>query len=207
MRNYTLTEKQLESLKKMFDAMREAPGKIETEINDEYHAEGCEGDIDFHELRGTLEIMFGDLSRELKYLIEDVENQPAAVQWVEDVKEFRRCYGLNTPAKTEGEVMTQLGCVSEEFLELFREIIKSHYTPSVKVLDGICDLLYTTIGLALALGCDIEGAFAEVQRSNMTKLGADGKPIYREDGKVLKGPNFEPPRLEPYLPKEKSEDA
>ena len=199
MRNYTLTEKQLESLKKMFDAMREAPGKIETEINDEYHAEGG---IDFHELRGTLEVMFGDLSRELKYLIEDVENQPMPIQWVEDVKEFRRCYGLNTPTKTEGEVMTQLGCVSEEFLELFREIIKSHYAPSLKVLDGICDLLYTTIGLALALGCDIEGAFAEVQRSNMTKLGVDGKPIYREDGKVLKGPNFEPPRLEPYLPKE-----
>ena len=93
MRNYTLTEKQLESLKKMFDAMHEAPGKIETEINDEYHAEGGEGDI---EIRGTLEVMFDDLSRDLKYLIEDVENQPASIQWVEDVKEFRRLYKLNT---------------------------------------------------------------------------------------------------------------
>ena len=199
MRNYTLTEKQLESLKKMFDAMREAPGKIETEINDEYHAEGGEDDI---ELRGTLEVMFGDLSRELKYLIEDIENQPMPIQWVEDVKEFRRRYGINTPAKTAEEVRTQFGCVLEEYQELFGAIIESCFAPSLKVLDGICDLLYTTIGLALALGCDIEGAFAEVQRSNMTKLGADGKPIYREDGKVLKGPNFEPPRLEPYLPKE-----
>lgn len=199
MRNYTLTEKQLESLKKMFDAMREAPGKIETEINDEYHAEGG---IDFHELRGTLEVMFGDLSRELKYLIEDVENQPMPIQWVEDVKEFRRRYGLNTPAKTKKEVRTQFKCVREEFSELFDEICESDFRPSVKVLDGICDLLFTTIGLAIVLDCDIQGAFAEVQRSNMTKLGADGKPIYREDGKVLKGPNFEPPRLEPYLPKE-----
>ncbi len=207
MRNYTLTEKQLESLKKMFDAMLEAPGKIETEINDEYHAEGGEGDIDFHELRGTLEVMFGDLSRELKYLIEDVENQPMPIQWVEDVKEFRRCYGINTPAKTAEEIKTQFKCVNEEFYELYEALIRSYFAPSVKILDGICDLLYTTIGLALALGCDIEGAFAEVQRSNMTKLGADGKPIYREDGKVLKGPNFEPPRLEPYLPKEKSENA
>lgn len=204
MRNYTLTEKQLESLKKMFDAMREAPGKIETEINDEYHAEGG---IDFHELRGTLEVMFGDLSRELKYLIEDVENQPMPIQWVEDVKEFRRCYGINTPAKTAEEIKTKFKCVNEEFYELYEALIRSYFAPSVKILDGICDLLYTTIGLALALGCDIEGAFAEVQRSNMTKLGADGKPIYREDGKVLKGPNFEPPRLEPYLPKEKSENA
>lgn len=204
MRNYTLTEKQLESLKKMFDTMREAPGEIETEINDEYHAEGGEGDI---ELRGTLEVMFGDLSRELKYLIEDVENQSVPVQWVEDVKEFRRCYEINTPAKTAEEVRTQFKCVQEEYNELFKAIIESDFAPSLKVLDGICDLLYTTIGLALALGCDIEGAFAEVQRSNMTKLGADGKPIYRNDGKVLKGPHFKPPRLEPYLPKEASGNA
>ena len=204
MRNYTLTEKQLESLKKMFEAMREAPGKIETEINDEYHAEGGEDDI---ELRGTLEVMFGDFSRELKYIIEDVENQHAAVQWVEDVKEFRCCYGINTPAKTAKEIKTQFKCVQEEYNELFKAIIESYFAPSLKVLDGICDLLYTTIGLALSLGCDIEGAFAEVQRSNMTKLGADGKPIYRDDGKVLKGPHFKPPRLEPFLPKEASGNA
>ena len=101
MRNYTLTEKQLESLKKMFEAMREAPGKIDIEINEEHHAEGGEGDI---EIRGTLEVMFEDLSRDLKYLIEDVENQPAPIRWVEDVKEFRRLYKLNTPAKTKKEV-------------------------------------------------------------------------------------------------------
>ena len=178
--------------------MLEAPGKIETEINDEYHAEGGEGDI---ELRGTLEVMFGDLGRELKYLIEDVENQPAPIRWVEDVKEFRRLYRLNTPANTRDEVKTQFECVREEFFELFHEIYKSNFKPSVKVLDGICDLLFTTVGLALVLDCDIQGAFAEVVRSNLTKLGADGKPIYREDGKVLKGPNFEEPRLEPFVPK------
>ena len=199
MPNYTLTEKQLESLKKMFDAMREAPGKIETEINDEYHAEGGEGDI---EIRGTLEVMFEDLSRDLKYLIEDVENQQAPIQWVEDVKEFRRLYKLNTSAKTKKEVWTQFKCVREEFSELFDEICESDFRPSIKVLDGICDLLFTTVGLAIVLDCDVQGAFAEVVRSNLTKLGADGKPIYREDGKVLKGPNFEEPQLEPFLPKE-----
>ncbi|OUO91849.1 nucleoside triphosphate pyrophosphohydrolase family protein [Cloacibacillus sp. An23] len=204
MKNYTLTEKQLGTLKKTLDSMLEAPGKIETEINDEYHAEGGEGDI---ELRGTLEVMFGDLGRELKYLIEDVENQPAPIQWVEDVKEFRRLYRLNTPAKTKKEVWTQFKCVREELSELFDEICESDFRPSVKVLDGICDLLFTTVGLALVLDCDIQGAFAEVVRSNLTKLGADGKPIYREDGKVLKGPNFEEPKLKPFLPKEASWNA
>lgn len=204
MKNYTLTEKQLGTLKKALDSMLEAPGKIETEINDEYHAEGGEGDI---ELRGTLEVMFGDLSRELKYLIEDVENQPAPIQWVEDVKEFRRLYRLNTPAKTRKEVRTQFKCVCEEFFELLDELYESDFKPSVKVLDGICDLLFTTVGLALVLDCDVQGAFAEVVRSNLTKLGADGKPIYREDGKVLKGPNFEEPKLEPFLPKEASWNA
>ena len=204
MKNYTLTEKQLGTLKKALDSMLEAPGKIATEINDEYHAEGGEGDI---ELRGTLEVMFGDLSRELKYLIEDVENQPAPIQWVEDVKEFRRLYRLNTPAKTRKEVRTQFKCVCEEFFELLDELYESDFKPSVKVLDGICDLLFTTVGLALVLDCDVQGAFAEVVRSNLTKLGADGKPIYREDGKVLKGPNFEEPKLEPFLPKEASWNA
>ena len=193
MKHYALTEKQLDMLKKMLDSMREAPGKIDIEINEEHHAEGGEGDI---EIRGTLEVMFDDLSRDLKYLIE-----------VDDVKEFRRLYKLNTPAKTKKEVWTQFKCVREEFSELFDEICESDFRPSIKVLDGICDLLFTTVGLAIVLDCDVQGAFAEVVRSNLTKLGADGKPIYRADGKVLKGPNFEEPQLEPFLPKEVSWNA
>lgn len=194
MRSYTLTEKQLESLKRHAENLGEiSQGFVDGQGINVKNFEECMGALND--------------ARELKYLIEDAENQPAAVQWVEDVKEFRRCYEINTPAKTAEEVRTQFKCVREEFFELFDELCESDFRSSVKVLDGICDLLYTTIGLALSLGCDVEGAFAEVQRSNMTKLGADGKPIYREDGKVLKGPNFEPPQLEPYLPKEASDNA
>lgn len=60
----------------------------------------------------------------------------------------------------------------------------------------LADLLYVVYDAAAAFGLDIDKVFAEVHSSNMSKLGSDGKPIYREDGKVLKGPNYTPPNLE-----------
>ena len=67
------------------------------------------------------------------------------------------------------------------------------------MLDAICDLIYVAIGFALKAGMDIDGAFREVHRSNMSKLDKDGKPIKRADGKVLKGPHFTPPKLDAYI--------
>jgi phosphoribosyl-ATP pyrophosphohydrolase len=67
------------------------------------------------------------------------------------------------------------------------------------ILKEACDLVYVIIGLCRAYGWDFDAAFAEVHRSNMSKLGADGKPIYREDGKVLKGPNYSPANVQPCL--------
>jgi len=64
-----------------------------------------------------------------------------------------------------------------------------------KLAKELADLLYVTYGTAITFGIPIDDVFAEVHRSNMSKLGADGKPIYREDGKVLKGPNYTPPDL------------
>ncbi len=69
----------------------------------------------------------------------------------------------------------------------------------VGVADAIADLLYVVYGAALTFGIPVRAVFAEVHRSNMTKLGDDGIPLYREDGKVLKGPNFSPPNLLPIL--------
>ena len=69
----------------------------------------------------------------------------------------------------------------------------------VGVADAIADLLYVVYGAALTFGIPVREVFAEVHRSNMTKLGGDGVPLYREDGKVLKGPNFSPPELLPIL--------
>ena len=69
----------------------------------------------------------------------------------------------------------------------------------VAAADALTDILYVTYGAAHAFGIDVDACFAEVQRSNMSKLGEDGKPIYREDGKVLKGPNYSEPDLKSVL--------
>jgi predicted HAD superfamily Cof-like phosphohydrolase len=71
----------------------------------------------------------------------------------------------------------------------------------VEITDALADQLYILLGTMVAhgMGDIIEDVFDEVHRSNMSKLGEDGKPIYREDGKVLKGPNFSPPNIEQFL--------
>ena len=69
----------------------------------------------------------------------------------------------------------------------------------VAVADALTDILYVTYGAGHAYGIDLDACFKEVQRSNMSKLGEDGEPIYREDGKVLKGPNFSEPDLKSIL--------
>ena len=71
----------------------------------------------------------------------------------------------------------------------------------VEITDALADQLYILLGTMVAHGMKdiIEDVFNEVHRSNMSKLGEDGKPIYREDGKVLKGPNFTPPNIEQFL--------
>lgn len=61
--------------------------------------------------------------------------------------------------------------------------------------DAVCDLVYVLVGSLGSFGVDFDKCFAEVHRSNMSKLGEDGKPIVRADGKILKGPNFTPPDL------------
>lgn len=65
--------------------------------------------------------------------------------------------------------------------------------------DAFGDILVVTIGTALTFGLDIEEIMRRIHTSNMSKLGEDGKPIYREDGKVLKGPNYEPPKLDDLI--------
>lgn len=69
----------------------------------------------------------------------------------------------------------------------------------VEIADALTDILYVTYGAGHAFGIDLDKCFKEVQRSNMSKLGEDGKPIYREDGKVMKGPNYSEPDLKSTL--------
>ena len=70
---------------------------------------------------------------------------------------------------------------------------------AAEAADALADLIYVIYGMALETGIDLASVLAEVQRSNMSKLGADGKPVYREDGKVLKGPDYFPPNVEAVL--------
>jgi len=84
-----------------------------------------------------------------------------------------------------------------EELEELKDAIKDK--DIVEVADALTDILYVTYGAGLAFGIDLDKCYAEVHRSNMTKLGEDGKPVYREDGKIKKGPNYERPNLRKVL--------
>ena len=94
---------------------------------------------------------------------------------------------------SEEVVDLRLDLIEEELQELTDA---SYNEDMVEIADALTDILYVTYGMGAALGIDLDKCFEEVQRSNMSKLGADGKPIYREDGKVMKGPNYSPPNLQ-----------
>lgn len=69
----------------------------------------------------------------------------------------------------------------------------------LEIADALTDILYVVYGAGHAFGIDLDACLAEVHRSNMTKLGVDGRPIYREDGKILKGENYEEPNLGQFV--------
>ena len=83
--------------------------------------------------------------------------------------------------------------------ELDEYIIAAIDKDLVEVADALGDLLYVVLGSAVEHGIDLEPVLAEIHRSNMSKLGEDGKPVLREDGKILKGPGFFLPNLEGVL--------
>jgi predicted HAD superfamily Cof-like phosphohydrolase len=69
----------------------------------------------------------------------------------------------------------------------------------LEIADALTDILYVVYGAGHAFGIDLDDCFHEVHSSNMTKLGADGRPLYREDGKVMKGPNYREPDLTKFV--------
>jgi NTP pyrophosphatase (non-canonical NTP hydrolase) len=69
----------------------------------------------------------------------------------------------------------------------------------LEIADALTDILYVVYGAGHAFGLDLDDCFHEVHSSNMTKLGADGRPLYREDGKVMKGPNYREPDLTKFV--------
>ena len=85
----------------------------------------------------------------------------------------------------------------EEELEELKEAIKKKDLQ--ETIDALTDILYVTYGAGHAFGVNLDKCFEEVQKSNMSKLGADGKPIFNENGKVMKGPNYFKPNLSQFL--------
>ena len=116
------------------------------------------------------------------------------------VKKFMDTYGQEVKSKAEfpnkNIVKLRLNLIKEELEEL-QEAIKQE--DLLEVADALTDILYVTYGAGHAFGIDLDNCFDEVQKSNMSKLGADGKPIYNENGKVMKGPKYFKPDLKQFL--------
>ena len=116
------------------------------------------------------------------------------------VKKFMQIFGQEIKDKAEfpKEKIVQLRyeLIKEELEELNQAIKEKDIK---EVADALADILYVTYGAGHAFGIDLDKCFNEVQQSNMSKLGSDGKPIYNESGKVMKGPNYFKPDLSKFL--------
>lgn len=114
----------------------------------------------------------------------------------EKVAEFHEAFRLASGEEFKKDDLLDLriNLLEEEFKELLDEL-KSSPVSRTKVLKELCDLLYVAYGLGVAYGLPVDWGFDQVHKSNMSKLGRDGKPVYREDGKVIKGPNYKPPEF------------
>ena len=118
----------------------------------------------------------------------------------DDVKTFMQTFGQ--------EVKIKAGFPNKKIVKLRYDLIKEELnelqnamnTKNLKeIADALTDILYVTYGAGHAYGIDLDKCFSEVQRSNMSKLGEDGKPIYNKKGKVMKGPQYFEPNLKQFI--------
>ncbi|MEE1898471.1 nucleoside triphosphate pyrophosphohydrolase family protein [Flavobacterium rakeshii] len=119
------------------------------------------------------------------------------------VKEFHSAFGLGISEQPKADLgeavnMLRFNLMKEENEEYLEAVQNNDLT---EIADALGDMLYILCGTIIEHGLQhkIEEVFDEIQRSNMSKLGEDGKPIYREDGKVMKGPNYFKPNFEEIL--------
>ena len=118
----------------------------------------------------------------------------------ESVKKFMQTFGQEVKIKasfpSEKIVSLRIDLINEELQEL-KQAEKKHDIK--EVADALTDILYVTYGAGHAFGINLDKCFEEVQNSNMSKLGSDGKPIYNANGKVMKGPNYVEPNLTKFV--------
>ena len=118
----------------------------------------------------------------------------------EKVKVFMQTFGQevkkNSSLSSDKINKLRISLIEEELNELKQAIQQNDIK---EVADALTDILYVTYGAGHAFGIDLDKCFNEVQNSNMSKLSKDGKPIYNDAGKVMKGPNYFRPNLEKFL--------
>ena len=118
----------------------------------------------------------------------------------ESVKKFMQTFGQEVRTKasfpSDKIVSLRIDLINEELSEL-REAVKKKDIK--EVADALTDILYVTYGAGTAFGVNLDKCFEEVHNSNMSKLGSDGKPIYNDKGKVMKGPKYFKPDLSKHI--------
>ena len=118
----------------------------------------------------------------------------------EKVGVFMKTFGQNVKQSSsfssEKINALRVSLIKEELGELIEAMNKKDL---VEVADALTDILYVTYGAGHAFGINLDDCFEEVQNSNMSKLDKDGKPIYNENGKVMKGPNYFKPDLSKFI--------
>ena len=118
----------------------------------------------------------------------------------ESVKKFMETFGQEVKSEAsfpkDKIIRLRLDLIREELSELKDALEKKDIK---EVADALTDILYVTYGAGHAFGINLDKWFEEVQNSNMSKLGSDGKPIYNEQGKVMKGPDYFKPNLSKFV--------
>ena len=118
----------------------------------------------------------------------------------QNVKKFMQTFGQEVKERNEFPNEKTIQLRYELIKEELEELNKAIKDKDMKeVADALTDILYVTYGAGHAFGINLDKCFDEVQESNMSKLGADGKPIYNDNGKVMKGPNYFKPDLNKFL--------
>ena len=115
----------------------------------------------------------------------------------QQAKEFRKSFQVKNSTSPASRTMQRTLIVEEfkEFLEAENQLLMGFTANATECLKELADLVYVAYQYAENLGWDLDVALDRVHESNLSKLDANGNPIYREDGKVLKGPNYQPPNL------------
>ncbi len=116
------------------------------------------------------------------------------------VKKFMETFGQevkSSPSFSSEKINKLRYNLIKEELDEFKEALDNN--DLLEVADALTDILYVTYGAGHAFGIDLDACFQEVQNSNMSKLGENGKPIFNDQGKVMKGPNYFKPDLSKYI--------